>query len=68
MTTVTHGEIIDLNVRIENPGDKGIVFRMFLQFFYFWDTHAHLIIILGFLITILKRFERLQTNIRTAKN
>ena len=39
MTTVTHGEIIDLNVRIENPGDKKIVFRMFLPFFYFWDTH-----------------------------
>ena len=42
MTTVTHGEIIDLNVRIENPGrpgDKRIVFFMFLQFFYFWDTH-----------------------------
>ena len=39
MTTVTRGGIIDMNVRIENPDYKRIVFRMFLQFFYFWDTH-----------------------------
>ena len=50
MTTVTHGEIIDLNVRIENPGrpgDKRIVF-FHVSAVLLLLGYPYLIIILGF--------------------
>ena len=47
MTTVMCGEV---NVEIENPDDKNIVFRMFLQLFY--SRYPYVITLVGILIRI----------------
>ena len=47
MTTVMHGEIIDLNVRIENSGDEKNSFSH-VSAVHLLLGYPHLIIILGF--------------------
>ena len=58
MTTVTHGEIIELNVGIENLDDcfSNVSAVLLIQ------KYPYVINILGKLICILKRLERLQAN------
>ena len=67
MTTVTHGEIIDLMLELKTRPMKEKFFACFCSSSTS-GIHTFNHIILGFLITISKRVERLQTIIRTAKS
>ena len=61
MVTVTRCEIIELNVRIEIRMVKISFFAVLLI-----HDKPHLITVVGNLIRILKRLERLQANIETS--
>ena len=63
MVTITRGKIIELNVRIETRTAKISFFACFCS-----SSNSRIITIVGKLISILKRLERLQANIETVKN
>ena len=63
MVTVTRGEIIELNVRIETRMVTISFFACFCS-----SCNSRITVFNHYMIRILKRLERLQVNIETAKN